>query len=103
MVRELVKPERNTLVVSMKDLESFNTNLANLITEEYYRLYKYLCAAVKSVVQSRSDTGSVSSNKDFFVSFIDVDSGYSMRSLSTGKIGHLVRVSGQVVSLVGRN
>ncbi len=37
LARELVKPERSTLTVSMKDVERFNANLANTIHEEYYR------------------------------------------------------------------
>ncbi len=36
-------------------------------------------------------------HKDYFVSFIDVDAAHNMRNLSTVKIGHLVRVTGQVV------
>ena len=52
---ELVKPERNTLVVSMKDVEQFNTNLAQSIHDDYYRLYPYLCAALKNYIKDRSD------------------------------------------------
>ena len=37
LYRELVKPERNTMVVSMKDVEQFNPTLASLISEDYYR------------------------------------------------------------------
>ena len=47
LVRDLCKPERNTLVVSMKDVERYNQNLSQLIQEEYYRLYPFLCAALK--------------------------------------------------------
>ena len=35
--------------------------------------------------------------KDYYVSFVDVDSCYNMRKLSSIKIGHLVSVTGQVV------
>ena len=52
---ELVKPERNTLIVSMKDVEQFNTNLALSIHDDYYRLYPYLCAALKNFVKDRAD------------------------------------------------
>lgn len=34
---ELIRPERNTLLVSFTDLESFNQELATTIQEEYYR------------------------------------------------------------------
>ena len=36
-VTELVAPERNTLIVSFKDIESYNRNLATTIQDEYYR------------------------------------------------------------------
>jgi hypothetical protein len=41
--RELAKPERNTLVVSMKDVERHNITLANHITDDYYRKVVKLC------------------------------------------------------------
>ena len=34
---ELIRPERNTLLVSFTDLEVFNQELATTIQEEYYR------------------------------------------------------------------
>ncbi|KAG7246040.1 hypothetical protein CRUP_034436 [Coryphaenoides rupestris] len=37
---ELIRPERNTLLVSFSDLERFNQELATTIQEEYYR---YTC------------------------------------------------------------
>ena len=65
--RDLVAPERNTLQVSMLDVERFarlllnfiyyffplryNTSLHTTILDEYYRVYPYLCAAVKNFVK----------------------------------------------------
>lgn len=34
---ELIRPERNTLLVSFTDLEGFNQELATIIQEEFYR------------------------------------------------------------------
>lgn len=34
---ELIRPERNTLLVSFTDLEGFNQELATTIQEEFYR------------------------------------------------------------------
>lgn len=34
---ELIRPERNTLLVSFTELEGFNQELATTIQEEYYR------------------------------------------------------------------
>jgi DNA replication licensing factor MCM6 len=38
---ELIRPERNTLLVSFADLEGFNQELATTIQEEYYRLHTH--------------------------------------------------------------
>jgi DNA replication licensing factor MCM6 len=92
--RELVKPERNTLTVSMKDVERYNPGLAQSIQDEYYRLYPYLCSALKNYVTDRAD---MNMDKEYFVSFSDVDAQLKVRDLTSGRIGSLVRITGQVV------
>lgn len=92
--RNLVKPERNTLQVSFVDVEKYNQNLATTIQEEYYRVYPYLCRAVRNFVKDRAD---VHVEKQFYVSFIDVPTRNKVRELTSVKIGTLVRISGQVV------
>ena len=37
LVQELVRPERNTLTVSFRDVETFNQQLSTTLLEEYYR------------------------------------------------------------------
>lgn len=34
---ELIRPERNTLIVSFVDLEQFNQQLSTTVQEEFYR------------------------------------------------------------------
>jgi len=42
--QELIRPERNTLLVSFEDVERYNQQLATIVLEEYYRcFYCYLC------------------------------------------------------------
>ncbi|XP_040568676.1 DNA replication licensing factor Mcm6 [Lepeophtheirus salmonis] len=98
-IRELLKPERNTLSVSLKDLESFNQHLSAQIQEEYYRIFPFLCSGLKELVLSAA--GSSGSNlvqaKEFFLSLTQVDSLTKIRELTSLKIGSLVRISGQVV------
>uniref|UniRef100_A0A3B4TK49 DNA replication licensing factor MCM6 n=1 Tax=Seriola dumerili TaxID=41447 RepID=A0A3B4TK49_SERDU len=84
---ELIRPERNTLLVSFTDLEGFNQELATTIQEEYYRVYPFLCRAVRNFAR---DHGNVPLNKEFYVLI-------SVFSLSSARIGALVRISGQVV------
>ncbi|XP_075876778.1 DNA replication licensing factor MCM6 [Nelusetta ayraudi] len=91
---ELIRPERNTLQVSFTDLEVFNQELATIIQEEYYRVYPYLCRAVRNFAR---DHGNVPLNKEFYVALEDLPTRHKIRELSSMRIGTLVRISGQVV------
>uniref|UniRef100_A0A673AWI3 DNA replication licensing factor MCM6 n=1 Tax=Sphaeramia orbicularis TaxID=375764 RepID=A0A673AWI3_9TELE len=91
---ELIRPERNTLLVSFTDLEGFNQELATTILEEYYRVYPYLCRAVRNFAR---DHGNVPLNKEFYLAIQDLPSRHKIRELSSMRIGTLVRISGQVV------
>ncbi|KAI3374422.1 hypothetical protein L3Q82_006245 [Scortum barcoo] len=91
---ELIRPERNTLLVNFTDLEGFNQELATTIQEEYYRVYPYLCRAVRNFAL---DHGNVPLNKEFYVALEDLPTRHKIRELSSMRIGTLVRISGQVV------
>ncbi|KAK7488184.1 hypothetical protein BaRGS_00020626 [Batillaria attramentaria] len=93
-VQELVRPERNTLTVSFSDLETYNQQLSTTILEEYYRVYPYLCRAVRNYAR---DWGQIPPSKEFYISFTDVPSQLKVRELTTAKIGTLLRITGQVV------
>ncbi|KAK3879373.1 hypothetical protein Pcinc_016051 [Petrolisthes cinctipes] len=92
--RDLVKPERNTLEVSFADIDKFNQNLATTVVEEYYRVYPFLCRAVRNFVRDHAE---VTVEKEYYLSLIDVPTRHKIRELTTHKIGTLVRISGQVV------
>ncbi|KAK7092443.1 hypothetical protein V1264_008184 [Littorina saxatilis] len=94
LVQELVRPERNTLTVSFKDLETFNQQLCTTVLEEYYRVYPYLCRAVRNYAR---DWGQIPASKEFYISFTEVPSQLKVRELTTAKIGTLLRITGQVV------
>ncbi|XP_054625119.1 DNA replication licensing factor MCM6 [Dunckerocampus dactyliophorus] len=91
---ELIRPERNTLLVSFTDLEGFNQELATTIQEEYYRVYPFLCRAVRNFAR---DHGNVPLTKEFYVALEDLPARHKIRELSSMRIGTLVRISGQVV------
>ncbi|XP_038044261.1 zygotic DNA replication licensing factor mcm6-B-like [Patiria miniata] len=93
-VEELIRPERNTLTVSFEDIQHYNQQLATTIQEEYYRVYPYLCTAVRNFARDRSQ---IPPSKEFYVAFEDVPTRHKVRELSTAKIGTIVRISGQVV------
>ncbi len=92
--QELIRPERNTLTVSFEDVEKYNQQLATTVLEEYYRVYPYLCRAVRNFAQDR---GQVPPSKEFYVSFTDVSTRLKVRDLTTAKIGTLLKITGQVV------
>merc|ERR1719266_1647960 len=89
-----MKPERNTLQVSMRDIQMFNESLSETITREYYRVYPSLCLALKNFVKDHVES---SLEKDFYLSLVDVDMVHKVRELSTIKIGSLTKITGQVV------
>merc|ERR1719220_2361296 len=89
-----MKPERNTLQVSMRDIQMFNESLSETITREYYRVYPSLCLAQKNFVKDHVES---SLEKDFYLSLTDVDMVHKVRELSTIKIGSLTKITGQVV------
>uniref|UniRef100_A0A670Z368 DNA replication licensing factor MCM6 n=1 Tax=Pseudonaja textilis TaxID=8673 RepID=A0A670Z368_PSETE len=91
---ELIRPERNTLTVSFQDLEQFNQKLATTIQEEFYRVYPFLCRAVKTFAK---DHRNVPPNKDFYVAFQDLPTRNKIREMTSARIGSLMRISGQVV------
>lgn len=119
--QQLKEPERSTLEVSFDDVEKYNQNLATTIIEEYYRcgifliyflmlfcfllpmiiiwlcyfrIYPFLCQAVRNFAHDR---GEARKDKDCYVSFVDVPTRHKVRELNTTKIGTLIRISGQVV------
>ncbi|XP_011303626.1 DNA replication licensing factor Mcm6 [Fopius arisanus] len=92
--KELVSPERSTLVVSFDDIERYNQALATTIIEEYYRIYPFLCQAVWNFVK---DAGELKKEKECYISLVDVPTRHKLRELTTSKIGTLIRISGQVV------
>ncbi|XP_045154849.1 DNA replication licensing factor MCM6 [Echinops telfairi] len=94
LAEELIRPERNMLVVSFVDLEQFNQQLSTTIQEEFYRVYPYLCRALKTFVKDRKE---IPLAKDFYVSFQDLPTTHKIRELTSSRIGLLTRISGQVV------
>jgi len=94
--KELVYHERNTLQVSLKDVEMFNSNLHDLILQEYYRLYPYLCKALVNFAKDQVLDGS-DLDKQLYVSFIDHDVTTKVRDMNATKVGQLTKITGQVV------
>ncbi|XP_076808665.1 DNA replication licensing factor MCM6-like [Clavelina lepadiformis] len=95
LAEALVRPERNTLIVNFSDIETYNQQLAASIQEEYYRLYPYLCTAVRNF--SRDHYRRIPANKDLYVALEEVATRQKIRELRNSRIGTLMRISGQVV------
>lgn len=91
----LMRPERNTLVVSFNDVEIYSQQLASTIQEEYYRVYPFLCSGVRNF--ARQHYHGIPASKDLFVAFENVPTRQKIRELRNGRIGTLLRISGQVI------
>ncbi len=93
----MAKPERNTLLVDFADVEKYNPRLKEAILDQCYRLYPYLCNAVKNFVKEnqttqipasnegsnstqsmndQSQSTQIPANKDFYVAFHNVSHSY---------------------------
>ncbi|CAG2104019.1 unnamed protein product, partial [Medioppia subpectinata] len=103
---ELIKPERNTLFVSFKELTNWDQELAVDVTNNYYRFYPYLCRSVSALINDEKHksaeelddlTLNVIKNKDFYVGFYDFADRTKLRELRATKISSLVKIVGQVV------
>lgn len=87
-MKDLARPDRNTLLVDFSDVEKHDERLKNAIHEQIYRLYPFLCNAVKNFVKDNLNNGITSSipessantektqqippNKDFYIAFENV-------------------------------
>ncbi|MBN3321008.1 MCM6M factor, partial [Atractosteus spatula] len=91
---ELVRPERNTLTVSFANIERFNQPLSTAVQEDFYRVYPYLCRAVRHFARER---GNIPPSKEFYVAFSEFPARQKIRELSAARIGTLLRIGGQVV------
>eukprot|EP00088_Acartia_fossae_P023653 TRINITY_DN2467_c0_g1_i13.p1 TRINITY_DN2467_c0_g1~~TRINITY_DN2467_c0_g1_i13.p1 ORF type:complete len:815 (-),score=325.70 TRINITY_DN2467_c0_g1_i13:527-2971(-) len=94
--QDLAYPERNTLRVSLKDVERYNSNLHDLILQEYYRLYPFLCRALVNFVKDQV-LGGTDPDKQLYVSFVDHEMTTKVRDLNAMKVGQLTKITGQVV------
>lgn len=92
----LLTNERDTLFIDFKDIEIFDSDLADDIICHYYRFYPYLCRAVASFVHDHINKDQIR-NKDYYVGFYNFAQRDNIRELSSTKIGTLTRVSGQVI------
>lgn len=121
---DLLTDGRNTLFIDFKDIEMFDTNLADDIICEYYRFYPYLCRAVAAYVREEKIRQAEAlidpeaevaermierenvkkeldqpriKNKSYYVGFFNFAARDNIRDLSCTKIGTLTRVTGQVI------
>ncbi|VDK53845.1 unnamed protein product [Anisakis simplex] len=99
-VYELRNSERNTMRIDYADLFSHSSTLACAIELQFYRLYPYLCRAVKSVAMGACDDDAEKMRlmkKEVHVSFNNLGHKLRVRELTTDRVGSLVCISGQVV------
>ena len=54
----LIRPERNTLLVNFQDVEEHSTKLATIIQEHYYQYVSVQCIIIMTVIPSHLIRGS---------------------------------------------
>lgn len=94
-LEELAHPERNTLWVNLADIELDSAPLHGVIQTSFYRLYPFLCRAVRLAAEESGVK--IASAKEIYVSFTNHSQHNTLRELTADKIGQLVQISGQVV------
>uniref|UniRef100_A0A5K3FJ61 DNA replication licensing factor MCM6 n=3 Tax=Mesocestoides corti TaxID=53468 RepID=A0A5K3FJ61_MESCO len=94
--KELKQLEKSTLSVSFDDLLMYDSRFASLIEDEYFRVYPYLCNAVKNFINDQvPDT--LNSGRDFYVNFTNISTLHRLRELNAQQLGKLVKIRAQVV------
>lgn len=96
-------------MVDFADVEMHDDRLKNAIHEQIYRLYPFLCNAVKNFVKDNQNAMSsslpdssaekaqqINANKEFYIAFENVSQTSKLRELSTAKIGSLMSITAQV-------
>lgn len=103
-IHDLLLNNRNTLYVSLEDIQRFDSALYELIVEDFYRIYPYLCRGLVAFVKDETFRGQNEAGikqiqailkKDLFLGFYDVPLQMKIRELKASSIGALRRISGQ--------
>ena len=95
--QQLLNPERNTLFIDLNHVQSFDNELSRLIAEDFYRVSPFLNLALRNFLHDNVDGAAALVKKDFYVAFSNVASKFKVRELTSGRIGSLVSISGQVI------
>uniref|UniRef100_A0AC34RLL0 DNA replication licensing factor MCM6 n=1 Tax=Panagrolaimus sp. JU765 TaxID=591449 RepID=A0AC34RLL0_9BILA len=99
-IKKLTEPERNTLQVNYHQLLDYDQTLAQALVAQFFRLYFYLCEAVRNIAFELIDSDEqkdILKKKQIFINFAETDGKHAIRELQSYKIGSLVKISGQVV------
>uniref|UniRef100_A0A915BKC8 DNA replication licensing factor MCM6 n=2 Tax=Parascaris univalens TaxID=6257 RepID=A0A915BKC8_PARUN len=99
-INELRNSERNTIRIDFAELFSYSSTLASAVELQFYRLYPYICRAVKSAALDVCNDEAEKQRllrKEIHVSFNNLGHKLRVRELTTDKVGSLVCISGQVV------
>jgi MCM N-terminal domain/MCM OB domain len=91
--------DSGTITVDFEHLNNFDANLAEVITEHYYRVDPYLRKALQNVTAKyRPEALEVQDGlpREFWVSFVNLPTSKKLRDLTTSCLGKLVCFIGTV-------
>eukprot|EP01059_Diplonema_ambulator_P008746 TRINITY_DN18473_c0_g1_i1.p1 TRINITY_DN18473_c0_g1~~TRINITY_DN18473_c0_g1_i1.p1 ORF type:complete len:851 (+),score=91.27 TRINITY_DN18473_c0_g1_i1:60-2555(+) len=80
-----------TLLVDWCDLETYNSNLARIVSMEYPRFEPAFKAALSRLMKELG-----ADEREYMVAFVGITSSYTVRGLKCNLIGHLVSLKGTV-------
>lgn len=102
-IEEMVRDQRNTLIVHFQHVLEFDQTLAEAIEQQYFRFEPFLRRGIQDVVSKRhpeyagmSDRERAQGGREFFLSIHGVGALLKLRDLRTSRIATLCAFSGTV-------
>lgn len=98
MVSVMREFDQTTMTIDFEHLNSYDEEVAQAIVVDYYRFEVALRAALYRLVKEHEPDFAMDDDeqKEFFLSFFNLQSSLALRDLKTDKIGHLVAINGTV-------
>lgn len=91
--------DRQTLYVDFRNVNEYSSSLADLIRDAFTRVEPYLRKAVQTFVRTKRPEMLAEEDgkeKEFYISFFNLDTSHRLRDLKVEKIGKLVAFNGTI-------
>lgn len=96
----MIPEETTTMEINFEHVEDFNSDLASSIRNYYYQCEKYLREALLNFVKENNDSyaviGHSGEDKQFYISFFNFKTHFTIRQIRSSNIGSLLSITGTV-------